>query len=262
MEFKYNLSFHIYKAKHEITGPAAAVLCPLKLPEFGIEQKKRKLKACFSKSGSIFKMKSIQQLVLAAAIVVLAPAAAFAQKAPKGKDQLVTVSTPMGEMKLVLFDDTPRHKENFLKLAKAGFYDGTTFHRIIDGFMIQGGDPKTKEGNMTGIDYSVPAEILPKYKHKRGAVAAARMGDQVNPQRASSGSQFYIVENHNGTPQLDEAYSVFGQVVDGLEVIDKIAEQPKDGRDRPLSDIKMTVKVEDVKKKKIAKKYGYTYSQN
>ncbi|MBD1398315.1 peptidylprolyl isomerase [Pontibacter sp. JH31] len=207
-------------------------------------------------------MDPLRKTTLLLFLLALWPLTSFAQKAPKGKDQLVTISTPMGDMKLILFDNTPRHKENFLKLAREGAYNGTTFHRVVDGFMIQGGDLKTKEGNPAGIDYSVPAEILPKYKHKRGAVAGARLGDHVNPQRASSGSQFYIVENHHGTPQLDEAYSVFGQVVDGLDVIDKIAEQPKDGRDRPLSDIRMTVKVEEVKKKKIAKKYGYDYSQH
>lgn len=199
--------------------------------------------------------------MLAVALVALLPLSLFAQKAPKGKDQLITISTPLGEIKMVLYDDTPRHKENFLKLAREGAYNGTTFHRIIDGFMIQGGDLKTKSENAVSVDYSIPAEILPKYKHKRGAVAAARLGDHVNPKKESSGSQFYIVENHQGTPQLDEAYSVFGQVIDGLDVIDKIAEQPKDGRDKPLSDIRMTVKVEDVKKKKIAKKYKYTYGQ-
>lgn len=213
----------------------------------------------------MFKKQSIKHLVLSAAFVMLAPAMVSAQKAPKGKDQLVTISTPQGDMKLVLFDDTPKHKANFLKLAKEGFYDNTTFHRVIDSFMIQGGDPNTKDDNPRNDGagnpgYTVPAEILPKYKHKRGAVAAARMGDHMNPERESSGSQFYIVENHDGTPMLDEAYTVFGQVVDGLDVIDKIAEQPKDGRDRPLSDIKMKVKVEEVKKKKIAKKYNYTYS--
>ncbi len=212
----------------------------------------------------MFKKQSIKHLLLSAAFVVLAPAMVSAQKAPKGKDQLVTISTPQGDMKLVLFDDTPQHKANFLKLTKEGFYDNTTFHRVIDGFMIQGGDPNTKDDNprndgMGNPGYTIPAEILPKYKHKRGAVAAARLGDNVNPERASSGSQFYIVENHDGTPMLDEAYTVFGQVVDGLDVIDKIAELPKDGRDRPLSDVKMKVKVEEMKKKKIAKKYGYTY---
>lgn len=197
-------------------------------------------------------------------MLALLPMAVLAQKAPKGKDQLVTISTPHGEMKLVLFDDTPQHKANFLKLAREGFYDGTTFHRVIDGFMIQGGDPNSKDDDPRNDGsgnpgYTVPAEILPKYKHVRGAVAAARLGDHVNPKKESSGSQFYIVENHQGTPQLDAAYTVYGQVVDGLNVIDKIADQAVDGRSRPLSDIKMTVKVEEVKKKKIAKKYKYTY---
>lgn len=208
-------------------------------------------------------MRRLRNLATAAALLLL-PLVSIAQK-PKGKDQLVTISTPQGELKLVLFDDTPKHKENFLKLAREGFYDGTTFHRVIDGFMIQGGDPNTKDDDPRNDGagnpgYTVPAEIKPEHKHVRGAVAAARQDDRVNPERASSGSQFYIVENHDGTPMLDEVYTVFGQVVDGLDIIDKIAEQPKNGRDRPLSDIKMKVTVESVKKKKIAKKYDYNYA--
>jgi cyclophilin family peptidyl-prolyl cis-trans isomerase len=179
-------------------------------------------------------------------------------------DQLVTISTDFGNMHLVLFDETPQHKANFLKLAKEGFYNGTTFHRIIDGFMIQGGDVNSKDNDPNNdgsgnIGYTVPAEIRPEIKHVRGAVAAARMGDHVNRERASSATQFYLVENHNGTPMLDGAYTVYGQVIDGLDVIDKIAEQPKDGRDRPTKDIKMTVSVKETKKKKISKKYGYQY---
>ena len=209
-------------------------------------------------------MKLLKPILVAAAIFLLLPAALLAQK-PKGKDQLVTITTQQGEIKLVLFEDTPQHRENFLKLAEEGFYSGTTFHRVIDGFMIQGGDPNTKDENPRndgagGPGYQVPAEIIPAHKHVRGAVAAARQGDYANPTKASSGSQFYIVENHNGTPMLDEAYTVFGQVIDGLDVIDKIAEQPTDGRDRPLTDVKVEVKVEKVKKKKIAKKYNYNYN--
>lgn len=209
-------------------------------------------------------MKLLKSIAGMAALVILLPAITLAQK-PKGKDKLVTIETPQGEIKLVLFEDTPQHRANFLKLAEEGFYDGTTFHRVIDGFMIQGGDPNTKDDDPrndgTGNPgYTVPAEIKPTHKHVRGAVAAARKGDFDNPQRASSGSQFYIVENHEGTPMLDEVYTVFGQVVDGLDVIDKIAEQPKDGRDRPLTDQKMKVKVENVKRKKIAKKYDYDYT--
>jgi cyclophilin family peptidyl-prolyl cis-trans isomerase len=209
-------------------------------------------------------MKLLKKLTIAALLFVCLPAAVQAQK-PKGKDKLVTIETPHGEIKLVLFENTPKHRENFLKLAKEGFYDGTTFHRIVDGFMIQGGDPNSKDDNPLNDGsgnpgYTIPAEINAAHKHVRGAVAAARKGDMVNPGRESSGSQFYIVENHDGTPILDEAYSVFGQVVDGLDVVDKIAEQPKDGRDRPLSDIKMKVSVETVKKKKIARKYDYDYN--
>ncbi|MCJ8163994.1 peptidylprolyl isomerase [Pontibacter sp. E15-1] len=209
-------------------------------------------------------MKLLKRTALFGLLVTLLPAMAIAQK-PKGKDKLVTIETPQGEIKLVLFEDTPQHRANFLKLAEEGFYDGTTFHRVIDGFMIQGGDPNTKDedpsNDGTGNPgYTVPAEIKPSHKHVRGAVAAARKGDFDNPQRASSGSQFYIVENHNGTPMLDDVYTVFGQVVDGLEVVDKLAEQPKDGRDRPLTNQKMKVKVENVKRKKIAKKYDYDYT--
>ncbi|MCX2738602.1 peptidylprolyl isomerase [Pontibacter anaerobius] len=209
-------------------------------------------------------MKLRTQIAGALLLALVLPLAVLAQK-PKGKDQLITISTPQGDIKLILFDDTPQHKANFLKLTKEGFYDGTTFHRVIDGFMIQGGDPNTKDDNphndgAGSPGYTVPAEITPAHKHVRGALAAARQDDRVNPSRASSGSQFYIVENHDGTPMLDQVYTVFGQVVDGLDVIDKIAEQPTNGRDRPLSDIKMKVSVEDVKKKKIAKKYDYNYN--
>ncbi len=212
----------------------------------------------------MFGNRRLKQLLFLVLMLATGPATVLAQKNLKGKDQLITITTPQGEMKLVLFDDTPLHKANFLKLAKEGFYTGTTFHRIVQGFMIQGGDPNSKSGDRNNIGtgnpgYTIPAEILPKYKHVRGAVAAARMGDHLNPKKESSGSQFYIVENHRGTPMLDEAYTVFGQVIDGLDVIDKIAAQPKGARDRPISDITMEVKVEEVKKKKIAKKYKYSY---
>jgi peptidyl-prolyl cis-trans isomerase B (cyclophilin B) len=186
-----------------------------------------------------------------------------AARKPSKKDMLVSISTQFGEMKLILFDETPQHKANFLKLAKDGYYNNTTFHRIIDNFMIQGGDANSKDedpGNdgMGDIGYRIPAEILPSLKHVRGSVAAARDN---NPRKESSGSQFYIVENHQGTPFLDNNYTVFGQVISGLEVIDKIAEQPKGPMDRPTSPIRMTMKVEKLKKKKITKKYGYQYPQ-
>ena len=165
---------------------------------------------------------------------------------------------------MVLYDQTPRHKENFLKLAKEGFYDGTTFHRVIKDFMIQGGDVNSKDTDKTNdgsgsVGYTLPAEIRPGLTHKRGAVAAARLGDNVNPNRESSGSQFYIVHNPQGTPHLDQKYTVFGQVIAGEEVLDKIANQVTDRRDRPVDDVPMTVKLEKMPKKKITKLYGYEY---
>ena len=185
----------------------------------------------------------------------------FAAKKPSKKDMLVTIATPQGEMKLILFAETPQHRENFLKLAKEGFYNNTTFHRVINDFMIQGGDANSKDDNPNNdgagdIGYRIPAEILPHLRHVRGALAAARNN---NPQKQSSGSQFYIVQNHQGVPHLDNNYTVFGQVIAGLDVIDKIAESPTGPMDRPATPIPMTVKVEKMKKKKITKLYGYQY---
>ncbi len=209
------------------------------------------------------------------------------------KDFLVTVSTDFGEMSLLLYDITPKHKENFIKLAREGFFDGTTFHRIIAGFMIQGGDPNSKDDNpyndgQGGPGYTVPAEFDAKLIHKKGALSAARKGDFANPQKASSGSQFYIVQgkkygeselhdmthrtgaeytdeqkeiykNIGGTPFLDKNYTVFGEVIKGLEVIDKIANQPKGRNDRPNKDIKMKVSVSEIDKKKITKMTGFKF---
>ena len=196
----------------------------------------------------------------------------------KEKTTMVIISTDLGEMKVVLYNETPLHKENFIKLAKEGYFDGCLFHRVIDGFMIQGGDPDSKTakpGQMLGQGgpgYTIPAEFKQELIHKKGALAAARMADQVNPQKASSGSQFYIAQGKSytenelnmlssrmgkafnkqqmeayttvgGVPFLDYEYTVFGEVVEGLEVIDKIAAVEKDRRDRPVQDIKMTIKV-------------------
>ena len=179
-------------------------------------------------------------------------------------DEVVFIKTDLGEIVLLLYDTTSGHKENFLKLAREGFYNGTTFHRIIDGFMIQGGDPNSKDtipGNdgQGGPGYTIPAEFVPGLTHKYGAVAAARMGDGVNPRKASSGSQFYIVENKEGAHFLDNNYTVFGQVIKGMDIVEKIAEQPKGFGDRPLKDIKMTVSVEKMKKTKIEKKYQTSF---
>lgn len=190
----------------------------------------------------------------------------------------VMISTSHGDMIIELYNETPQHRDNFLKLAEEGFYNGTLFHRVIDGFMIQGGDPDSKNAEpgtplgMGGPGYTVPAEFVPSLIHRKGALSAARMGDQVNPEKASSGSQFYIVQgkaytpeeldmieqrigqpmtneqrvtysSEGGTPHLDGGYTVFGQVVEGLDVIDKIAAVEKDPADRPLQDIEMTVKI-------------------
>ena len=159
--------------------------------------------------------------------------------------QEVTIETSLGTIVVALFNETPLHRDNFVKLASEKFYDGVLFHRIIKDFMIQGGDPDSKNAakgarlGMGGPGYTIPAEIKPNLTHKRGALAAARMGDNVNPQRASSGSQFYIVDNPQGAHFLDGQYTVFGEVIKGMEVVDKIAAQPKDQADRPLEDIKV-----------------------
>lgn len=155
----------------------------------------------------------------------------------------VKITTNYGTMIMVLRADVaPLHAENFLKLVGEKFYDGTTFHRVIPRFMIQGGDPNSRsENRMThgtgGPGYTIPAEInLP---NKRGSVAAARQGDQVNPRRESSGSQFYI--NVVDNKFLDNQYTVFGEIVEGMEVADKIAAVQCDQRDNPVQKIEMSV---------------------
>lgn len=156
------------------------------------------------------------------------------------------IHTEFGDMKGFLYNETPKHRDNFVKLAKSGFYDGTLFHRVILGFMIQGGDPNSKNakaGEPLGsgdLGYTVPAEFNPKLTHVRGALAAARTE---NPTKASSASQFYIVEPEKGAHFLDNNYTVYGQVTEGFDVITKIASVQKDQRDRPVKDIKMTVKI-------------------
>jgi peptidyl-prolyl cis-trans isomerase B (cyclophilin B) len=155
------------------------------------------------------------------------------------------IVTTLGTIRIKLYNETPKHRDNFVKLATEGYYDGVLFHRVIKDFMIQTGDPDSKNAQpgarlgMGGPDYKIDAEILPQFKHKKGAVAAARQGDQVNPEKKSSGSQFYIVHNQNGTPHLDGAYTVFGETVKGLDVVDKIANAATSQGDRPVADIKI-----------------------
>jgi peptidyl-prolyl cis-trans isomerase B (cyclophilin B) len=190
------------------------------------------------------------------------------------QDCLISMETTMGSMTIRLYDETPKHRDNFIKLAESGFYDDLLFHRVIDGFMIQGGDPISKNANKStrlgsgGPGYTIPAEITDKYAHVKGALSAARLGDNVNPKKNSSGSQFYIVHGRNtsesdltsnearkdfqypedvkeqymtngGTPFLDQEYTVFGIVEKGLDIIDKIAETKVGPNDRPLEDVKI-----------------------
>ncbi len=156
------------------------------------------------------------------------------------------IHTDFGDMKGFLYNETPQHRDNFVKLAKSGFYNGTLFHRVILGFMIQGGDPNSKTakpGQQLGsgdLGYTIPAEFNKAFTHKRGALAAARTE---NPTKASSASQFYIVEPEKGAHFLDNNYTVYGEITEGFDVITKIASTPKDGTDRPLKDVKMTVKI-------------------
>ena len=166
---------------------------------------------------------------------------------PEKKDPMteVLIETSLGNITIALYNETPLHRDNFIKLVSENFYDGVLFHRIIQNFMIQTGDPDSKTAQpgqrlgMGGPGYTIPAEIMPTLYHKRGAVAAARQGDNVNPNRESSGSQFYIVDNPNGTPHLNGGYTVFGEVLKGMDVVDMIAAQPKDRGDRPLEDIRI-----------------------
>jgi cyclophilin family peptidyl-prolyl cis-trans isomerase len=285
-------------------------------------------------------MKRICVFVVALALFV----PGYSQKTSK-KDFVVTIKTKYGDMVAILYDETPKHKANFIKLAKEHFYDSLLFHRVMKDFMIQGGDPNSKKaqpgqqlGN-GGPGYTVDAEFNPKFFHEKGALSAARLNDQANPTKASSGSQFYIVQGKTfteedlridpakfntafqqffqnpansiymdslgkfrdandqkgfedylkslkpkveaetgvktekdiapeqlkayttvgGAPHLDGGYTVFGKVIKGIDVIDKITAQPTDGADRPTEDIRMTVTVEELAKKKITKLYGYVY---
>ena len=207
----------------------------------------------------------------------------------KDRKRDVLLQTTYGDIVVRLSDSTPLHRDNFLKLVKTGYYDSTLFHRVIQNFMIQSGDPQSKRaiagqalGN-GGPDYTIPAEFRKTLFHKKGMIAAARTGDNVNPIKASSGSQFYIVQGKiftdagldsvetfrlggrkipveqravyktiGGTPHLDQSYTVFGEVVKGLDVVDKIAAvQTSKGndRDRPLQDV-ILIKAKLVKRKK------------
>ncbi|UXP33341.1 peptidylprolyl isomerase [Reichenbachiella agarivorans] len=261
--------------------------------------------------------------------------------ASNNKDYIVTIHTSFGDMKVLLYDETPLHKANFIDLAESGQYDSTIFHRVIKDFMIQGGGIDTKNG--TNSNKTIPAELAKGYIHEKGALAAARMGDNVNPERASSWCQFYIVQGTKytkeeidqyeeqmnmgkknqlfgeivqkpenkqyldsarmyqkqgnqaavdsiialvmeqveadftaitltdqqketyvrigGAPHLDNEYTVFGKVVEGLDIIDQIAAIETGRGDKPTTDYFITMDVEKLSKKKITKLYGYEYPE-
>ena len=280
-------------------------------------------------------------IVLSLAILMFT---ACASESDANKDYLITLKTNKGDISLILFDETPQHKENFIKLAEDGFFDGVLFHRVIKDFMVQTGDPDskdTKEGQRLGNGgpgYTIPPEFNPNLYHVKGAIAAARQGDQQNPKKESSGSQFYIVvgkkwskdelvtdhqklnmyirqllqeeefsgirnefialqnegnmealqkkvmslkdtiEQHynvslekdfpadrletyatiGGTPHLDDAYTVFGKVVEGLEVVEEISQVETANGDRPMEDVVIEkVKLKKMSRNKIEDKYGY-----
>lgn len=161
------------------------------------------------------------------------------------EEPIFEMVTSMGTIRIKLYKETPLHRDNFVKLASENFYDGTLFHRVIRGFMIQGGDPLSKDTSAVnawgtgGPGYTIPAEILPQFKHKKGALAAARRGDAANPKRESSGSQFYIVQDAGTCAQLDGDYTVFGETVSGLDIIDKIAGVQTNQRDVPVTPVKI-----------------------
>ena len=260
------------------------------------------------------------------------------QSCVMNKDVIITISTPYGDMKAILYEETPLHKKNFIELSESGKFDSTIFHRVIKDFMIQGGDINLINEEEV-IDYTIPAEVNNKLFHKKGEIAAARMGDDVNPNKESSGCQFYIVDGKvyteneltldinalyegcrmllqeeeysdlrqkfgelqsdpeatqvlaislketikekygidatkviskdkleayttvGGVPHLDGGYTVFGRIVEGLDIIDKIAALQTGARDKPVEDVPMTFSVEKINKKTITKKYGYTYPE-
>lgn len=172
-------------------------------------------------------------------------------------EPVFVITTNLGTMKIKLYSKTPKHRDNFAKLAMAGYYDDLLFHRVIKGFMIQGGDPFSRDTarvaqyGQGGPGYTIPAEIIPEYTHKKGAVAAARRGDSANPNRESSGSQFYIVQDEAGCASLNGAYTVFGETIEGLDVIDKIASVATNNKDLPLNPVKIiSIKLDESSKPK------------
>lgn len=193
-------------------------------------------------------------------------------------EHLIKIETSLGDMVIKLYNETPGHRDNMIKLINEGFYNDQLFHRVIKDFMIQGGDPhssgaeKGQRLGSGGPGYTVPAEFHKNLIHKKGALAAARKGDRDNPEQASSGSQFYLVQGRvltpeeiniltqrgvatfteesaqiyttlGGTPHLDGAYTVFGEVVEGLGILDSIASRPTDAYNRPIEDVIYSISI-------------------
>ncbi len=237
-------------------------------------------------------MKQVSFLFLALLTIQISIAQKEVVVKKKDRKRDVLLQTSMGDIIIRLSDSTPLHRDNFLKLVKQGFYDSVLFHRVINNFMIQTGDPESKHASAGqplgngGPGYTVPAEFRATLFHKKGVIAAARQSDDVNPMKESSGSQFYITQGKiftdagldsletfrlkgrkippdqreiyktiGGTPHLDQNYTVFGEVIKGLDIIDKIAAVPTSkgvDRDRPLENISI-IKAKLVKRKKYKK---------
>ena len=163
------------------------------------------------------------------------------------EEPVFEIVTNLGTISVKLYSKTPKHRDNFEKLALTGYFDGLLFHRVINGFMIQGGDPYTRDTSAAAVakygqggpGYTIPAEFVPEYRHKKGALAAARRGDVANPMKESSGSQFYLVQDEKACAQLDGAYTVFGETIKGLDIIDRIAQVATDPKDRPVMDVRI-----------------------
>ncbi|WP_172665840.1 peptidylprolyl isomerase [Flammeovirga sp. OC4] len=186
---------------------------------------------------------------------------AQSKKKLKGKDEVIHITSSYGEIVLILSDKTPDHKKNFIHLAKDGFYNGTTFHRVLKDFMIQGGDPNTRpNGDSTRIGignpgYTINSEFDSTLVHNYGMIGAARQNDEINPNKSSSGSQFYIVQAKAGAHHLDGEYTVFGMVVKGMDVVEKISDLEINREGKPLKRVEINIKVVKEKRKNLQKMY-------
>lgn len=188
---------------------------------------------------------SEEEIAAASAAAAEKEARVAEQVAQLPEEPVFDIITTEGVIKVKLYSKTPKHRDNFAKLALSGFYDGILFHRVINGFMIQTGDPLTKDKanaaqfGTGGPGYTIEAEFVPEYTHKKGALAAARRGDAANPMKESSGSQFYIVQDEAACASLNGDYTVFGETLQGLDVVDNIAKVETGSKDVPVRDIKI-----------------------